>query len=317
MKFLFLMDPLETVSIEKDTSFILMIGAHSRGHTVYYLSKGGIFRKNGKNYFNVTEVVPQKIKENAFIIKDKITLSEDEIDVVFIRTDPPFDSNYLMHTWLLDLLPNRVKVVNSPTGIRTVNEKVWATQFASIIPNTLICSDKTEMLNFISDNKKIIAKPTDGFGGKSIFLLDENDSNLNVALETLSNDFTTEIILQEYINDSNAGDKRILLLNGEPIGALLRVHSTSDHRNNIFAGGSVEEVDITDNDKKIIEILKPELKKLGLYFVGIDIIGDYLIEVNVTSPTCLQEMNRFYNKQLENEVIEFVENLKLEKSCKN
>lgn len=309
MTFLFLMDPLETVIFEKDTSFILMLGAHNKGHTVCFLPEGGITLRNGKIYFHAVKVKPQAVSHEPFVIERPVKLSQDDVDAVFIRTDPPFDKEYLMATWLLDRLPPRVKVINNAQGIRTVNEKVWATQFTSIIPPTIISSNKHDLLEFLKDEPDAITKPTDGFGGQSVFHIHPTQGNTNVILETLTDRWNKEIIMQRYVPDSKDGDKRILLLNGEPLGAVLRKHSADDHRNNFFAGGKPLATEITAGDLKIINVLKPELQKLGLYFVGIDIIGNYLIEVNVTSPTGLQEMNRLYNVSLENKVIEFVEKL--------
>ena len=309
MTFLFLMDPLETVVFEKDTSFILMLGAHSKGHAVHFVPEGGITLKNGKVFFHTIKVTPQAIPHQPFVIDRPVMLSDDDVDAVFVRTDPPFDNEYLMATWLLDRLPKRVKVINSPSGIRTVNEKVWATQFSSIIPPTIVSSTKHDLASFLKEEPNAIAKPTNGFGGRSVFHIHPGQGNTNVILETLTDNWSREIIVQRYVSDSKDGDKRILLLNGDPLGAVLRKHSEEDHRNNFFAGGKPLATEITKRDHEIIATLKPELQKLGLYFVGIDVIGNYLIEVNVTSPTGLQEMNRLYNASLQDKVIEFVEQL--------
>ncbi len=309
MKFVFLMDPLEAVKFEKDTSLMLMLGAKRRGHSLYFLPQGGIFLKEGQVYFKVTPVVPQSFKKKPFVLDSPLVLFELEVDAVFVRTDPPFDEQYLLDTWLLDRLPARVAVINHPGGIRTVNEKLWAIQFTSLVPPTLVTRQREKILGFLKKYTEVIVKPTDSFGGSSIFYIKKGDKNTHVILETLTRQFKRYIIAQKYIPAAKKGDKRILLLNGEPLGVLLRVHAPDDHRNNFFAGGHPEKAVITARDKKIISVLKPHLQKLGLYFVGIDIIGDYLIEVNVTSPTCLQEMNRLYNQRLEEKVIEFAERL--------
>ena len=307
MNFIFLMDPLENVVMEKDTTFILMLGAHNKGHSVYFLPKDGITLKNGKLLFHTVKVTPQAISHEPFVIEHSVVLSDDQVHAVFIRTDHPFDNAYLMTTWLLNRLPKHIVVINDPSGIRTVNEKIWATQFTSVVPPTIVSSNKHDLLAFLKEEPDAIAKPTDGYGGQSVFHIHPGHGNTNVILETLTDRWSKEIIIQRYIPDAKDGDKRILLLNGDPLGAVLRKHSDDDHRNNFFAGGKPLATQITKRDLEIIALLKPELQKLGLYFVGIDIIGNYLIEVNVTSPTVLQEMNRLYNVTLENKVIEFVE----------
>ena len=309
MKFLFLMDPLETVVFEKDTTFMLMLGSHNNGHDVYFLPEDGISLVEGKLFFHVTKVTPQAIAHEPFIEEHTLRLSQDEIHAVFIRPDPPFDEQYLNNTWLLDRLPKHIAVINSPSGVRSVNEKIWATQFTSIIPPTAVTCNKHDLLEFITKHKNIIAKPTNAFGGQSVFHIEAGNTNTNVILETLSNRYNEPIILQKYIPEAKNGDKRILLLNGDILGAVLRVHGEGDHRNNFYAGGKAVAATLTARDQEIAKILKPHLQKLGLYFVGIDILGDYLIEVNVTSPTCLQEMNRLYNEHLEEKVIAFVEKL--------
>jgi glutathione synthase len=309
MKFIFLMDPLETVVMNKDTSFILMLGAHISGHEVYFLSNGGIIFQEGRFRFHVTQVVPQRVANKPFIVKGKKVLTDQDVDALFIRTDPPFDNQYLFNTWILDRLASRVPIINHPSGVRTVNEKLWATQFSSLVPPTLVGRNKQDLLAFIGKHRKVVAKPSNGFGGQSVFVIKKGDTNTNVILETLTNGSRVDIILQKYLPASQVGDKRIILLNGEPLGAVLRVHAKGEHRNNFFAGGKPQKAQVTKKDLEIINILKPHLQKLGLYFVGIDIIGNRLIEVNVTSPTCLQEINHLNRERLELKVIDFVEKL--------
>jgi len=309
MKFVFLMDPLHTVVMEKDTAFILMLGAHRRGHQVYFVPDGGITLNQDRLVFHTEEVVPRTDKDAPFEIKGAADLTADEVDAVFIRNDPPFDEQYLINTWLLEHFAPGIPVINNPAGIRTVNEKIWAAQFTDLIPPTMIGRKYSLLREFLQTHKEIIAKPTNSYGGQSIFYIKTGDPNTNVIFETLTAGYTRDIILQKFIPESREGDKRVILLNGEPLGAVLRLHSEEDHRNNFMAGGKPHPADISAREKDIIEALKPHLRKLGLYFVGIDLIGGYLIEVNVTSPTCLQEINRLSERHVENDVIEFVENL--------
>jgi glutathione synthase len=303
------MDPLETVIFEKDTTFMMMLGAHARGHEVYFLPKDGISLVEGKVYFHVTKVIPQTNRTSPFKKEHTARLVQDDIHAVFVRPDPPMDERYLMNTWLLDHLPKSVAVINNPSGIRTVNEKVWVSQFKNITPLTIISANKEDLMDFIAKHKNIIAKPADAFGGTGVFHVEKGSTNTKVILETLTERYSKAIVVQKYIPESKNGDKRILLLGGKILGALLRVHEDGEHRNNFFAGGKPKPATINAGDKKIISILKPHLQKLGLYFVGIDILGDHLIEVNVTSPTCLQEMDRLYNVKLEEKIIDFVEKL--------
>ncbi|MBN1869383.1 MAG: glutathione synthase [Candidatus Omnitrophica bacterium] len=309
MNYVFLMDPLSSVVVKKDTSLALMVGARRKGHNVYFLPNGGIILKSGSLHFRVLKVTPQYDVKHPFIEDTPALLDAEDVHVIFIRTDPPFNEKYLRNTWLLDLLPKHIPVINTPSGIRTVNEKIWVSRFTSIVPKTLISSSRDDLLGFLREEKDIIAKPTDSYGGQSVFHIMTDGQNTNVILETLTQNWRKDIILQKYIPDSLEGDKRILLLDGKPLGAVLRLHSEDDHRNNFFSGGKPLAVKINRRDQEIIDVIKPELKKLGLYFVGIDIIGDYLIEVNVTSPTCLQEMNQLYDRQLEYDVISFSEEL--------
>lgn len=309
MNILFLMDPLETVSFDKDTSLAIMWGAQKRGHHIFYLANGGLSLTEHGVRFRVTEIETTHDRDHVFQKKDHFLFCEDDVDVIFIRTDPPFNEDYLMNTWILDRLAPRILVMNSARGIRQANEKLWALQFTDLVPPTLVSQDKSELLDFLKIHPDAIAKPTDSYGGQMIFRVSDDDSNRNVILETVSRNFSRKMILQKYIPQATTGDKRVLLLNGDILGAVLRMHSPEDHRNNFFAGGSALGTELTVRDREIIERLKPALRGLGLHLVGIDILGDFLIEVNVTSPTCLQEMNRIYHQELELDIIRYAESL--------
>ena len=300
---LFLMDPLETVQFEKDTTYALMRAAYELGHKIYYLPKNGLSHRFGQLLFKVQQVIPLTHPNPGFETKPVITLSESDMDVLWIRTDPPFDDAYLMHTWLLEELATRKKVINHPNGIRTVNEKIWVTQFTDIIPPTLVSQSKAEIKAFIEEHQTVILKPTNAFGGQGISKVTKTDTNTDVLIELLTQNETVHIVAQAYIKDAVKGDKRILLLNGEPLGAIYRINPNQGHRHNLFAGGITKPVEILASDHQIIERLAPHLKRLGLFFVGIDILGDKLIEVNVTSPTCLQEMSGYLGKDLAKEVV--------------
>ncbi len=309
MRYLFLMDPLETVNIKKDTSFAFMEAAHEKGNQVYYVPKGGISLIEGDVVFTAALVQPQRIAEQPFLVGDTVRLTAAEVDAVFIRPDPPFDDEYLMNTWLLDHATKDTLVINSPSGVRTVNEKVWATRYVDLLPKTVITRQIQDYHDFLAAQGDVIVKPTNGHGGKSVFRVQQGDLNANVVFETLTNMGKQEVVVQEYLPAAAEGDKRILLLDGDYLGAVLRVHGDDDHRNNFFSGGHAEEAVITPREKEIMAALKPELQRLGLYFVGIDIIGDTLVEVNVTSPTGIQEASDYAGERLADRVIDFVDNL--------
>jgi len=309
MNLLFVMDPLESVDVCKDTSFIFMVGAVRRGHRVYYVPAGGISLDRGQVLFDCLAVVPRQDASNPFERGSWTRLSHDQIQAVFVRSDPPFDDRYLMDTWLLDRLPPHIPVINAPHGLRTVNEKLWATQFLDLVPPTVVTGKRDLFHAFLAEHRQIVAKPTHGHGGMGVFFIQRGDSNAAVIFEMLTDHGRKEAILQPFVQEAQVGDKRILLLDGDPLGAVLRVHGEQDHRNNFFAGGKPNAAQITARDRQIIDTLRPHLRQLGLRFVGIDVIGDYLIEVNVTSPTCLQEMNNLYGQRLEERVIEHVEEL--------
>lgn len=307
MNFVFLVDPIEEFIIKKDTSFALMLAAQRANHQVFTVYTGDITLSGAKVLFHCQRLTAQDKAEQPFVDIEKVILDQDEIDVIFIRTDPPFDNSYVTNTWLLDIIADRVLVINHPSGVRTVNEKIWASQFADLVPPTLITCKEKEFKSFLAAHKQIILKPTDGFGGAAIFKLSQGDTNTNVAFETISKDESEYVIVQKYISAAEEGDKRILLLEGEILGALMRVHSSSDHRNNFSKGATAAKAELTDRDLEIVAVLKPHLQKMNLDFVGIDIIGDYLIEVNVTSPTTIRELGRLYDKTFEDEIVQFAE----------
>ena len=307
MKMAFLMNPLGSVNPAKDTTYRFMLGASRRGHDVHFVPSAGVSLVDGEVVFDTLSVTPREDPEHPFVENGPVSLAGADVDAVFIRTDPPFDATYLMHTWLLDHLPPRVFVMNDPGAVRTVNEKIWALQFTDLVPTSLVAAEIARIEQFLTDHGSIVVKPTDGYGGEGVFIVRAGDKNARVIFETLTSNGRVPVIAQEFVPESEVGDKRILLLDGEPLGAVLRVHSEADHRNNFFAGGTACPVELGARDHVIIDALRPHLLSLGLHFVGIDVIGEFLIEVNVTSPTCLQEMNQLYGLQLEDRVIEFVE----------
>ncbi|MFW5750146.1 MAG: glutathione synthase [Planctomycetota bacterium] len=305
MRIVFLMDPLAGINPVKDTSFQFMCCADARDHELFHCAPGAISVADGALRVRVSPITAVDRDATACCRTAAMrVLSQDEIDLVVIRTDPPFNDRYLHDTWLLDLLPPQVTVVNAPAGIRSVNEKLWACRFPELLPPTLVTTDREAYLAFLAQMGEVVVKPTDGFGGQGVFRVAAGDPNARVAFETTSAGGQRDVIVQRYLSAASSGDKRILLLEGDILGAVLRVHGDEDHRNNFFAGGSAAPTRIDADDQRIADTLRPHLRALGLSFVGIDVIGGHLVEVNVTSPTCLQEAMRLTDEPLDERVID-------------
>ena len=303
MSILFLMKPLQHIQAEKDTSLLLMQAAEKLKHPIYYLPQGNITLTPNGAQFNCQKISCSYLRNSPIKKHNFTTLTEQDVKIIFIRTDPPFDIHYLNDMWMLEQLPKHIQCINNPIGIRTVNEKIWATQFKEIIPKTWVTNSTEILSTILQEHNPIIVKPTDGFGGKGIFKVTKEDSNKQVIFETLTNNGQSYVIAQEFIKESIDGDKRILLFDGEPISAVLRKQIGSDHRNNFFAGGKAYKTTLQLLINILLIHLNLHLSSLGLRFVGIDIIGDYLIEVNVTSPTGLQECTYFDNCKYEIEIL--------------
>lgn len=309
MRFAFIMDPIQHVLIDKDTTFVFMLEAQSRGHEVWYLEMSDLFIERARAMGRARRIELRRELDNHFTFGAEHTGPLGEFDAIFMRKDPPFDIAYLHATQLLDLAQNEGAVVlNRPAGLRAANEKLYALNFPSVIPTTLITHAAKRLKAFLDElGGEMIIKPVDGHGGAGIFYVHKDDRNLNSILETLTQDGREAIIAQQYIPEVRQGDKRLIALNGEPIGCTLRVPRADENRGNIHVGGTCVKADITDRDKEICRTVAPFLQKDGLYFVGLDIIGDYLTEVNVTSPTGVQEIDRLNQTCLEAQVIDFAE----------
>ena len=303
----FLCDPLEGFQIEKDTTFALMLSAQARGHRVVYLPADGLTVWPDGVRATVQELRVTDSVDRPFEIVSDGVMPATDLDAICVRLDPPFDQRYLRLTQLLDLISDQVLVCNSPAGLRTVNEKLWALQFQDYIPPTLVTSSLVDFQSFLADQGRCVIKPTDGFGGQGIFKLSATDSNAAVAFEQLSANQTQPVIVQGCVPAADAGDKRVLVCDGAVLGAVLRVHKPGEHRNNVFAGGSVEPVEVTAHEREVVAQLAPHFQAMELSFVGLDFLGDRLIEVNVTSPTCLRELSTFLGRDMGQPVIEFIE----------
>lgn len=309
MKFAFVMDPLEKVKAYKDTTYFLMLAAVQRGHEVFYLDQGDLFLENRDLYGTVTPVEVHADHQKPFTKHEPRIMAMGEMDRILIRTDPPFDRTYIYATLLMEYLPEKTKVVNRPSGLRNLNEKLAALYFPEFIPRTLVSSNHNDIRNFIEKvGSRVTIKPVDGHGGRGIFFVEKDNPNLDQLLALMTHGEHRWIVVQEYVRDAKLGDRRILLVNGEPIGGILRKAAEGKELNNLDAGGSAHPLTLTESDMAICRAVGPKLVEEGILFCGIDILGDKLIEVNVTSPTGLQELCRFAGRDYHLEIIEAIEN---------
>lgn len=306
VRFLFVMDPLDHILPDKDTTFVFMLAALGRGIEVYTCTVEHLFARDTQPWAQARRCEVDRAQPHYRLFEER-TEPLDWYDAIFMRKDPPVDQSYLFATYLLDLVDrSQTFVINDPRGLREANEKLYALNFPSLIPPTLVSCDISRLKSFLRNmGGQMILKPLDCCGGAGVFLAHEHDRNLNALLELATANGKRFLMAQRYLPEARTGDKRILLLNGEPLATILRVPRHDDHRGNIHAGGSVRPAELTPRDRDIVAQLAARLKADGLYFVGIDVIGDYLTEVNVTSPTGIQEANRFAGKAYEEFVIDF------------
>lgn len=293
MKIAFQMDPIEDVDINADSTFRLAEEAQNRGHDLYVYTPNDLTFNRGKIIAKVRSIsLKRKIGDHVnFGAVELLALSE--FDVIWLRQDPPFDMGYITNTHLLDLIGQKTLIVNNPFWVRNLPEKLLVLEFPDLIPETVISRDLEEIKRFKNEFKDIIIKPLYGNGGAGIFRLREDDKNLTSLHELFSNMSSEPLIAQAFLPDVKKGDKRIILIDGEPVGAINRVPKAGETRSNMHVGGKAEPAKLSQRDREICRSIGPILKNRGQVFVGIDVIGDYLTEINVTSPTGIQELERF------------------------
>ena len=311
MKIGVVMDPIESINFKKDSTLAMMLEAQSRKHQLFYMTPDSLYI-NEKGAFAKAKTLQVKNDPTGwFDFKEEKQIKLSELDVILMRQDPPFNSNYIYNTYVLESAEKEgVLVVNKPSSLRDCNEKVFATEFPECCTPFLVTSDPNLLKSFIEDHGDTVIKPLDGMGGSSIFRLRYSDPNLNVILETITESFTTKVMIQTYIPEITDGDKRILLINGNPMdAAVARVPAEGELRGNLAAGASAVARSLTEKDLWICEQVGPKLKDLGLVLVGLDIIGDYLTEINVTSPTCFREYESLCDINVAHSFIEEVEGL--------
>ena len=308
MKIAFLMNPLESVKAYKDTTYFLMLAAYERGNEVFYFNQATMQAGIHGVRATVSKLKVDFSIEQPFTIVDKVSTDLSIMDVIVVRTDPPFDRAYLYSTLLLDLVGSNTQVINRPSGIRNWNEKLAALHYPEFIPDTLVTNNGEEILDFVSRHNRVTLKPVDGHGGEGIEFLDRQDNTAKRKIDESTRSGSHWVIVQEYLEAAQQGDKRILLVDGNPIGGILRVHAQGEELNNLDRGGQAVPTELKEVDYEICAAIKPGLVEQGIFFAGIDVIGGKLIEVNVTSPTCLQELCRFSGIRHHHNIIEKLEN---------
>ena len=287
------MDPIARIDIGGDSTFALALEGQRRGHELFYYEPRDLSFADAVVTARVRPLAVRREQGNHFTLGEASRCRLSQVQVVLMRQDPPFDMAYITATHILERLAPGTLVVNDPFHVRNAPEKLFVTQFAEFMPPTLITSDREEIRAFRARHRDIILKPLYGNGGAGVFRLKEDDENLGALLEMFTVLYREPVIVQRYIPEVRSGDKRIILVDGVFAGAVNRVPQQGEARSNLHVGGRAEATDLTEREQKICEALGPELKKRGLLFAGIDVIGNYLTEVNVTSPTGIQEIHRF------------------------
>ncbi len=304
------MDPMASINAKKDSTLAMLLEAQSREWQLFYMEQGDLFLRDGTAYARMRELSVQEDLYHWFDLADEAQARPlAELDVILMRKDPPFDMEYIYTTYLLENAEAEgVLVVNKPQSLRDVNEKVYTTWFPQCCTPTLVSRNADQLRDFLFEHGDIILKPLDAMGGASVFRVREEDPNINVIIETLTRRETRFIMAQRYIPEISAGDKRILLIDGRPVPfALARIAAPGETRANLAAGGRGEGVSLNERDLWICEQVGPILREKGLIFVGLDVIGDYLTEINVTSPTCIRELDAIYDLNISGWLMDCIE----------
>ncbi len=312
------MDPIASIKIKKDTTFAMLLAAQARGWELHYFEQGDLYAQQGRAYGRSSLLRVQDDINDWFHCAAQREIALEELDIILMRKDPPFDMEYIYSTYLLELAEQRgVLVANKPQSLRDANEKLFALQFPQCCPPTLVSRDLQRFKAFLAEHGDIVVKPLDGMGGASVFRLRHADPNLGVILETLTAHGQRLSMAQRYIPEVVAGDKRILLIDGEPIPyALARIPQSGETRANLAAGGRGEGVALSERDQWICQQVAPRLRAMGLLFVGLDVIGDYLTEINVTSPTCARELDAQFGLNIGDAFMAALEQRKLQTTTK-
>ncbi|MBL0164567.1 MAG: glutathione synthase [Xanthomonadales bacterium] len=304
-----LMDAIADIKIAKDTTFALLLEAQNRGFRLFYLTQGDLAIRDGIAWARLAELAVRDEAGNWFDLGAPMWTDLRSIDIVLARKDPPVDAQFIYDTHVLQLAQDAgVLVVNDPQGLRDANEKLFAQHFPECCAPTVVARSAGELKQFAAEHGRIVLKPLDGMGGRSIFLSGHGEPNLNVIIETLTANGQAFAMAQKFIPEISAGDKRILMIDGEPVPyALARIPQGDEFRGNLAAGGKGVGIALSDRDRWIAAQVGPELKRRGMLFVGLDVIGDWLTEVNVTSPTCLRELDAQFGLNIAGQLFDVIE----------
>ncbi|MGC1551011.1 MAG: glutathione synthase [Rhodanobacter sp.] len=309
-----LMDPIGAIKVAKDTSLAMLLEAQRRGHHLSYMEQGDLALRDGVPWARLASLTVKDDPAGWFTLGERKWTDLRELNVVLMRKDPPVDAQFIYDTMVLEAAQrDGVQVINDPRSLRDCNEKLFALQFPQCIAPTLVARDTSELRRFVAEHGEAVLKPLDGMGGRGIFRVKAGDSNLNSMLETLlaggpHGEGRQFAIAQKYLPEIVKGDKRILLIDGEPVPyALARIPQGDEFRGNLAAGGRGEGVPLSDRDRWIAAQVAPELRRRGLRFVGLDVIGDYLTEINVTSPTCVRELDKQFGLNIAGQLFDAIE----------
>jgi glutathione synthase len=304
------MDPIRSITIEKDSTFAMMLEAQRRGWALHYMELSDLFLRDGRSYARLRRLEVTENRDCWYRFQGEQTLPLDGLDIILMRKDPPFDMEYVYSTYLLEQAEQKgTLVVNSPRSLRDANEKLFTAWFPQCCAPTLVTGDRERILSFLEEQGEIILKPLGGMGGSSIFRISKGDLNTNVIIETLTGNGSRYVMAQRYLAEIRDGDKRILMVDGEPVPyALARIPREGEFRGNLAAGGTGKGIPLSERDNWIAQQVGPELRARGILFAGLDVIGDYLTEINVTSPTCIRELDAEFDLNISAQLLDQLEN---------
>lgn len=303
------MDPIGQINVNKDSSLAMLLEAQSRGYQLYYMEMQDLYLQNGRAHATMKPLQVQQDAEDWYQFGEQLDTPLAELDVILMRKDPPFDTEFIYATYMLERAEAEgTLIVNNPRSLRDANEKLFTAWFAELTPETLVSRSPAKLRQFYTEHQDIILKPLDGMGGASVFHITPGDKNLSVIIETLTQHGSRYAMAQKFIPEISAGDKRILVVDGEPIPyCLARIPASGETRGNLAAGGRGEARPLSESDRRIAEAVAPVLKEKGLFFVGLDVIGDKLTEINVTSPTCIREIEAAFDINISGKMMDSIE----------